>query len=73
MNPRELHDTFDKAKKEAVALLWASEFADDEVFMVYRIRDDERTQYGVCSENQFLATSHQWLRDSDIVYTTDEV
>ncbi len=67
MNPDELFDTFEEAVEYALRT-----GDDDEINLVYRIRDQDITQYGVCSENQFLATSHQWLRDSDIVYSTDQ-
>jgi len=68
MNPNELHDTFEEATAQALRDLAAN--PDDDVFFVYAIRDLGRTQYGVCSELQFLATSHQWLNDDDIVYST---
>ena len=72
MNPNELHDTFEAARKQALIELAAGDDHDD-VFLVYCIKDQEwGTKYGVCSENQFLATSHQWLHESDIVYSTDQ-
>jgi len=69
LNPRELFDTFEEATAQALRDLAAN--PDDDVFFVYAIKNQGRTQYGVYSELQFLATSHQWLNDDDIVYSTD--
>lgn len=69
MNPNELRDTFEQARGQALREAKAA----DDVRLVYKIRDPEwGTKHGVCSDEDYLCGSHQWLRANEIVYCTDE-